>query len=59
MTSDLQYHLSDDAFSPMGALRYLNLPCGSRNVVMSEFWVLVLVRNIHVLHLVWRSKLLC
>ena len=33
MMSDCRHHSSDDAFSPMGALRYLNLPCGMRNVV--------------------------
>ena len=25
-----------DRFNPMGALKYLNLPCGSRNVVVME-----------------------
>ena len=34
--SDWQHHSSDDAFSPIGALRYLNFPCGSRNVVIME-----------------------
>ena len=34
--SDLQHHSSDDAFSPIGALRYLNLPCERRNVVINE-----------------------
>ena len=29
---------SDDALSPMGTVRYLNLPCGSRNVVMYELF---------------------
>ena len=38
MMSDLQHHLSEEAFSSMGALRYLNLPCGRRNVVMSELF---------------------
>ena len=38
MMSDLQHHSSDVAFSPMGALGYLNLPCGRRNVVMSELF---------------------
>ena len=35
-TSDWQHHSSDDAFSPMGALRYLNFPWGSKNVVILE-----------------------
>ena len=41
ITSDMQHHLSDDAFSPIGALMYLNLPCGRINVVMNELlgWV--------------------
>ena len=38
MMSDLQHHSSEEAFSSMGALRYLNLPCGRRNVVLSEFF---------------------
>ena len=38
MISDLQQHSSDEAFSPIGALRYLNLPCGRRNVVMRELF---------------------
>ena len=38
MMSDLQHHSSEEAFSPIGALRYLNLPCGRRNVVMSELF---------------------
>ena len=35
-TSDLLHHSSDDAFSPMGALVYLNFPCGNRNIVSFE-----------------------
>ena len=31
MTSDCRHHLSDDAFSPMGARRYLKCPCCMRN----------------------------
>ena len=39
MMYDLQHHSSDEAFSPMGALRCLNMPCGRRkNVVMSELF---------------------
>ena len=34
--SDLLHHSSDDAFSPIGALVYLNFPCGNRNVVSFE-----------------------
>ena len=33
MMSDCRHHSSDDAFSPMGARKYRNLPCGMRNVV--------------------------
>ena len=36
--SDLQHLSSDEAFSPMWALRYLNLPCRRRNVVMKELF---------------------
>ena len=32
--SDLQHHLSEDVFNLISALRYLNFPCGSKNVVM-------------------------
>ena len=35
MLSDLQHHSTDKVFSPMGALRYLNLPCGRRNVFLA------------------------
>ena len=31
--SDCRHHSSDDAFRPMGVRRYLNRPCGIRNVV--------------------------
>ena len=34
--SDWQHHSSDDAVSPIGALKYLNFPWGSRNVVSIE-----------------------
>ena len=33
MMSDCRHHSSDDALRPMGALRYLNRPCGIRKVV--------------------------
>ena len=36
ITSDWQHHSSDDAFSPIGALKYRNFPCGRRKVVMRE-----------------------
>ena len=35
-TSDWQHHLSEEAFNPMGAQRYLNFPWGSRKVVLLE-----------------------
>ena len=38
MMSDLQHHSSDEAFSPIGARKYRNFPCGSRNVVMNELF---------------------
>ena len=36
IASEWQHHSSDEAFRPIGALRYLNLPCGSKNVVIIE-----------------------
>ena len=36
--SDLKHHLSEDAFSPIGALRYLNFPWGNKKVVMYELF---------------------
>ena len=40
MTSDWQHHSSEEALSPIGARRYRNFPCGSRNVVMKELFCL-------------------
>ena len=37
-TSNLLHHSSNDAFSPIGALVYLNFPCGKRNVVSFELF---------------------
>ena len=34
--SDWQHHSSDDVFSPICALKYLNFPWGSRNVLIIE-----------------------
>ena len=36
MASDLAHHSSEEALRPMGALVYLNLPWGSRNVVRCD-----------------------
>ena len=33
MMSDCRHHSSDEALRPIGALRYLNRPCGIRKVV--------------------------
>ena len=33
MKSDCRHHSSDEALRPIGALKYLNRPCGIRNVV--------------------------
>ena len=34
--SDLQHHLSEDEFRPIGARIYLSFPCGRRNAAISE-----------------------
>ena len=34
--SDWQHHSLDEAFSPIGARRYLNFPWGNKNVVTLE-----------------------
>ena len=55
--SDLKHHLSEDTFSPIGALRYLNFPWGNKKVlkVCMNFLVPKLVGSIHVQHRIWRK----